>query len=355
MRRARRCHGIGFGKDSETAKSGRLSLRWESRVKSGLYDSLVTGSAGFIGSHLSEALLERGDRVLGVDSFDPYYSTVLKRKNLRRPLANPHYRFLRGPVQGIRLARYLRKGGAIYHLAAQPGVRGSWGDKFDHYVRNNVLATQSLLEEVVRSGLRPRVVYASSSSIYGDQPPGPMREDANPNPISPYGMTKLSAEQLGRLYARAHGVSFYSTRLFTVYGPRQRPDMAFNRLFRAVRAGRPIEVYGDGRQLRDFTYVGDIVDGIVSAGTADSSETLFNLGGNSPVRLNEAIAHIRTISRLPVKIRRLPLPKGDPRATWADNRRARRELHFRPHTSLREGLRRQWAWHSGEEEGDLGG
>jgi len=320
-----------------------------------LFDSLVTGSAGFIGSHLSEALLDRGDRVLGIDSFDPYYSSVQKRRNLRRSLANPRYRFLRGPVQGLRLTRYLRRGAGIYHLAAQPGVRGSWGAKFDRYVQNNVLATQALLEEVVRSGLRPKVVYASSSSIYGDQPPGPMREDANPNPISPYGMTKLSAEHLGRIYRRAYGLSFVSTRLFTVYGPRQRPDMAFNRMFRAIQSGRPIEVYGDGRQLRDFTYVGDIVDGIVSAGSIDSEETVFNLGGNSPVRLDEAIAHMRTITGRPVKIRRLPPPKGDPRTTWADNRRARRELRFHPRTPLREGLRRQWVWHSGARGGDLVG
>jgi nucleoside-diphosphate-sugar epimerase len=322
-------------------------------VNSRLYDSLVTGSAGFIGSHLSEALLERGDRVLGMDSFDPYYPKAQKRRNLRRSLANPRYHFLELPVERVRLSRYLRRGGGIYHLAAQPGVRGSWGSKFDHYVQNNVLATQALLEEAVRSGLRPKVVYASSSSIYGDQPPGPMREDANPNPISPYGMTKLSAEHLGRLYARAYALSFKSTRLFTVYGPRQRPDMAFNRMFSQIAKGRPIEVYGDGRQLRDFTYVGDIVDGIMSAGSTDSEETVFNLGGNSPVRLDEAIAHIRTISRLPVKIKRSPSPKGDPRTTWADNRRARRELQFRPRTSLREGLRRQWAWHSGEAGGDL--
>ncbi|MCI4372832.1 MAG: GDP-mannose 4,6-dehydratase [Thermoplasmata archaeon] len=320
-----------------------------------MFDSLVTGSAGFIGSHLTEALLERGDRVLGVDSFDPYYSAAQKRRNLRRSLANPAFRFLRGPIQGVRLTRYLRKGAGIYHLAAQPGVRGSWGTKFEYYVQNNVLATQALLEEVVRSGVRSKVVYASSSSIYGDQPPGPMREDATPNPISPYGMTKLSAEHMGRLYARAYALNFVSTRLFTVYGPRQRPDMAFNRMFHAIRSKKAIEVYGDGRQLRDFTYVGDIVDGIVSAGATDTEETVFNLGGSSPVRLDEAIAHIRTISRLPVKIHRLPTPKGDPRTTWADNRRARRELHFRPRTSLREGLRRQWAWQSGEAGGDLVG
>jgi UDP-glucuronate 4-epimerase len=317
-----------------------------------LYDSVVTGCAGFIGSHLSEALLERGDRVLGVDAFDPYYPAAMKQKNLRRSRADPRFHFLRIRVQDLRLRRYLRRGGTVYHLAAQPGVRGSWGTKFDHYVENNVLATQALLEEVVRCGARPRVVYASSSSIYGDQPAGPMREDATPNPISPYGMTKLSAEHLGRLYARAYGLRFVSTRLFTVYGPRQRPDMAFHRMFRAVRAGRPIDVYGDGRQLRDFTYVGDIVRGIMSAGATDSSASVFNLGGSDPVHLDEAIRTIRTVTGRPVRVRRLPLPKGDPRATWADTRRARTDLKFRPRTSLREGLRRQWAWHAGVPGGD---
>ncbi len=342
----------GNPEESETGLSVRLSLSRQPRVKRQLYDSVVTGCAGFIGSHLTEALLERGDRVLGVDAFDPYYPASLKRKNLRRSLAHAHFRFQEIPVDRLRLGRTLRRGGVVFHLAAQPGVRGSWGEKFDHYVENNVLATQALLEEVVRSGTRPRVVYASSSSIYGDQPAGPMREDATPNPISPYGMTKLAAEHLGRLYARAYGLSFASTRLFTVYGPRQRPDMAFNRMIRSIRTGRPIEVFGDGRQLRDFTYVGDIVDGIVSAGATDSGETVFNLGGSAPVRLDEAIGHLRSISRQPVKLRRLPTPKGDPRATWADNRRARRELHFRPRTSLREGLRRQWEWQSGVAGGD---
>jgi UDP-glucuronate 4-epimerase len=322
-------------------------------VNSCLYDSLVTGSAGFVGSHLTELLLERGDRVLGVDSFDPYYPAEQKRRNLRRSLEHPKFKFVRGRIQDVRLARYLRKGAGIYHLAAQPGVRGSWGTKFHRYVENNVLATQALLEEVVRSGVRPRIVYASSSSVYGDQPTGPMTEDATPNPVSPYGMTKLSAEHMGRLYARAYGVSFVSTRLFTVYGPRQRPDMAFNKFFRAVRDGKPIEVYGDGRQLRDFTYVGDIISGIVSAGASDSRETVFNLGGSSPVRLDEAIGYIRTITGRPVKIRRAAVQTGDPRTTWADTRRARRELNFRPKTSLREGLRRQWAWQAGEVGGDL--
>jgi len=322
-------------------------------VNTRLYDSLVTGSAGFIGSHLTELLLERGDRVLGVDLFDTYYPSAQKRRNLRRPLAHPRFKFVKGPVQGLRLGRHLGRESVIYHLAAQPGVRGSWGAKFDRYVQNNVLATQSLLEEVVRSGTRAKVVYASSSSIYGEQPSGPMREEATPNPVSPYGMTKLSAEHLGRLYARAYGLSFVSARLFTVYGPRQRPDMAFNKFFRLVGASRPIEVYGDGRQLRDFTYVGDIIDGLVSAGATDSEEVVFNLGGNSPVRLDEAIAHIRAVTGLPVKIRRVGLQRGDPRTTWADNRRARRELHFRSRTPLREGLRRQWAWHSGEPGGDL--
>jgi nucleoside-diphosphate-sugar epimerase len=317
-----------------------------------LYDAVVTGAAGFVGSHLTERLLERGDRVLGVDSYDPYYSSRQKRQNLRRALEHPRFRFLPKPVQRVGVARHLGRGTVVYHLAAQPGVRGSWGAKFGHYVENNVLATQSLLEGMVRAGRKGRVVYASSSSIYGDQPPGPMPEDALPNPVSPYGMTKLSAEHLGRLYARAYGLSFVSTRLFTVYGPRQRPDMAFHRFFLAARARRAIDVYGDGRQLRDFTYVGDIVDGIVRAGETDSAEVVFNLGGNSPVRLDHAIGLIRSVTGLPVRIHRAGSQRGDPRATWADNRRARRVLRFRPRTPLREGLRRQWEWHQGRGGGD---
>jgi nucleoside-diphosphate-sugar epimerase len=312
-----------------------------------LYDSIVTGSAGFIGSHLTEALLARGDRVLGIDSFDPYYPHRLKRENLETSLAQSRFRFVQADLVTSRLEKYIGRDTRIFHLAAQPGVRGSWGARFSRYVRNNIQATQAVLEAASRSGRRVRVVYASSSSIYGDQPEGAMREDALPNPVSPYGVTKLAGEHMGRVYAKASGLSVTSTRFFTVYGPRQRPDMAFNRFIAAVARDQPIEVYGDGHQLRDFTFVSDIVAGVVAAGSVDSPSPVYNLGGDSPVRLSEAVALIGKVSGRRVKIRRRPLPLGDPRATWANIRRARRELGFRPRVRLAKGLAAQHAWQCG--------
>jgi UDP-glucuronate 4-epimerase len=316
-----------------------------------LYDSIVTGSAGFIGSHLSEALLERGDRVLGVDSFDPYYGRRLKRRNLGGPLAHSKFRFVEADLLRFPLEKHLSRGSRIYHLAGQPGVRGSWGEEFKRYTRNNILATQAVYEAASRSSKGVRVVYASSSSIYGDQPAGAMREDALPNPISPYGVTKLAAEHLGRLYGKAKGLSVTALRFFTVYGPRQRPDMAFNRFITAVTRGQPIDIYGDGRQLRDFTYVSDIVAGVVAAGAIDEPSPIYNLGGSSPVPLSEAVRTLAKVSDRPVRIRRRPLPLGDPRATWADTRRAQRELGFRAKVRLAQGLAAQLEWQLGTSRG----
>lgn len=305
---------------------------------------MVTGSAGFIGSQVAEELLGQGERVLGIDSFDSYYSRTAKRRNLTSALESPRFTFRSSDIRALRLDRYLGKDTRVFHLAAQPGVRGSWGPRFEHYVQNNVLATQALFESVVRAGHRTKVVYASSSSVYGVQPSGAMREDALPNPISPYGMTKLAGEHLGRTYARAHGLPFVALRFFTVFGPRQRPDMAFHRFFRAAALGRPIEVLGTGRQLRDFTYVGDIVRGMVRAGSTDRAEGVYNLGRGSPVRLLEAIRQIRRITGAELPLQRRPLPAGDPDVTWADVRRARQAFGYRPTFDLAEGLRNQWAW-----------
>lgn len=313
-----------------------------------MYDALVTGCAGFIGSHLTERLLDRGDRVVGVDSFDDYYAAETKRRNLTGALHHPNFTFLDGTVQAVPLRRYLRPEILVFHLAGQPGVRGSWGKEFPRYIENNVVATQSLLEALQRTGGTPRFIYASSSSIYGEAPGGPTSEECLPRPISPYGMTKLAGEHLARLYGRAGGLSSVALRFFTVYGPRQRPDMAFHRFFRAVHNGRPIEVYGDGQQLRDFTYVDDIVDGVVAAAEYGSNGDVFNLGGGDPVPLERAIQYVGEASGEAPQVHRVPAQAGDPQATWADIRRARRLLRFRPRVSLREGLQRQWDWQSTE-------
>jgi nucleoside-diphosphate-sugar epimerase len=304
---------------------------------------VVTGAAGFVGSHLVLRLLADGRPVVGVDSFDDYYNRAAKEGNLAEARRNPNFRLVERDLIGFDLSTVLEPGGRIFHLAAQPGVRGSWGVNFDRYLRNNVLATQRLLEAAVKihSG---RVVYASSSSIYGEQPTGPTPETATPNPVSPYGMTKLAGEHLGRLYAHAHGLSVVSLRFFTVYGPGQRPDMAFHRFIEATRAGEPVTLYGDGRQTRDFTFVDDIVEGVLAAGRTKGVDGAFNLGGGTPAPLTEVFRILGEIAGHPIETRAGEAPPGDPRATWADTRRARELLGFRPKVDLAEGLRRQWDW-----------
>jgi nucleoside-diphosphate-sugar epimerase len=316
-------------------------------VERAVTDSVVTGAAGFIGSQLVERLLERGDRVVGIDSFDPFYSARTKRQNLKVALAHPRYRFVRADLLRYRLEQQFSDAPVVFHLAAQAGVRGSWGTSFSRYARNNLPATQAVLEASVRSHRPARVVYASSSSVYGDQPPGASREDALPNPVSPYGVTKLAAEHLGRTYTKSYGLPVTALRFFTVYGPRQRPDMAFNRFIEAVRRDRSIEVYGRGRQLRDFTFVGDIVEGLVAAGEVRTPAPVYNLGGGSPVILAEALRILSDVSGHALRMRHLPLPPGDAKATWADIRLARRELGFRPKVRLREGLAAQWTAQTG--------
>ena len=307
---------------------------------------VVTGAGGFIGSHLVERLLAQGQSVVGIDCFDDYYDRALKERHLAESRRNPKFRLVEQDLLGFDLATVLEPGCRVFHLAAQPGVRGSWGANFDRYLRNNVLATQRLLEAAVR--VRPhRIVYASSSSIYGEQPAGPTPETATPNPVSPYGMTKLAGEHLAHAYAEAHRLSVVSLRFFTVYGPGQRPDMAFHRFIEATRAGRPVTLFGDGHQTRDFTYVDDIVDGVLSAGRTEGIGGAFNLGGGTPAPITEVLRLLGEISGHPLKVQQGDAPPGDPRSTWADTRRAREVLEFRPQVSLAEGLRRQWDWQTG--------
>lgn len=304
---------------------------------------VVTGVAGFIGSHLSERLLAADHEVVGIDCFTDYYEKARKEQNLQTSRASDRFHFEAADLVDADLAPLLEGADVIYHLAGQPGVRPSWGSQFDQYVRDNVVATQRLLEALKEAPIT-RFVFAGSSSVYGDAESFPTKETALPLPVSPYGVTKLAAEHLTHLYTRNFGIPAVSVRYFTVYGPRQRPDMAFSRFMQAMTAGDDIEVFGDGEQTREFTFVSDAVDGTIKASTADVVGQVFNLGGGSRVTVNKVLATLEEISGLTVRRQNLPAAPGDPRHTGASINLARERLGWEPRVSLREGLAKQWDW-----------
>jgi nucleoside-diphosphate-sugar epimerase len=305
--------------------------------------ALVTGAAGFIASHLCGELLDRGAEVTGIDCFADYYPRAIKEANLQLLTSRPRFSFVESTIQGADLDRVLEGVTHVFHLAAQAGVRKSWGQDFLVYTTNNIEATQVLLEACVGKPLH-RLVYASSSSVYGDAATIPMREDAVPHPLSPYGVTKLAAEHLCHLYSANHGVPATSVRYFTVYGPRQRPDMAFNKFLKAARLGEPIPVFGDGGQTRDFTFVADAVAGTIAAGERGVPGRAYNLGGGSRVSLNEVLAMVGRVTGQPLHIERGPAQKGDVRDTYADTSLARTDLGFQPTVSLADGLAEEYRW-----------
>jgi UDP-glucose 4-epimerase len=309
---------------------------------------VVTGAAGFIGSHLVESLLADGHDVVGVDAFVDFYPRSVKEENLRAARANRRFCLVEGVLQDLALPGILEGAAQVYHLAAQAGVRSSWGRDFALYTDHNILATQRLLEAAVQAGV-PRVVYASSSSVYGDSRELPLREDGACHPLSPYGVTKLAAEHLGRLYERNHGLPVVSLRYFTVYGPRQRPDMAFHRFLRAARDGEAIHLYGDGRQTRDFTFVDDIVTATRQAGDCGRPGCVYNVGGGQRLALEDVLRTIEQVTGRPMRILREEAQKGDMQDTLADTTSARRDLGFRPTVTLAEGLARQWDWIRGRD------
>jgi UDP-glucose 4-epimerase len=304
---------------------------------------VVTGAAGFIGSHLAERLLADGHDVVGVDCFTDYYARETKERNLERLRDHRAFALVEAPLQEADLPAVLDGAGHVYHLAAQAGVRASWGREFEHYTSHNVLATQRLLEAALAHG-RPRVVYASSSSVYGDAARLPLREDTPCAPVSPYGVTKLAAEHLARLYSRNHGLATVSLRFFTVYGPRQRPDMAFHRFLRAVLDGRAVTVYGDGLQTRDFTYVDDIVAAVRAAGLSGPPGSVYNVGGGERIALNDVLRLVEQVTGRKLQVERQETQKGDMRDTFADTAAATRDLGFRSTVPLPQGLAREWQW-----------
>lgn len=304
---------------------------------------LVTGAAGFIGSHLCERLLRADAGVVGVDRFSSYYARADKEENLVSLKAMKNFEFHEIDLSGAPLEELLERVDGVFHLAAQAGVRASWGKSFEVYLADNLLATQRLLEGVKGKPVR-RFVFASSSSVYGEGAEGPTREDSPKRPLSPYGVTKLGGENLCNLYHQNHGVPAVSLRYFTVYGPRQRPDMAFHRFLRAGLRGEPIALYGDGEQSRDFTYVADAVEGTFAAMEKGRPGAVYNIGGGQRATVNEVLRCIEEIQGAPLQVSREDAQKGDVRHTWADTSRARAELGFRPRTSLREGLRAEREW-----------
>jgi UDP-glucose 4-epimerase len=306
--------------------------------------AVVTGAAGFIGSHLAEALARAGHDVVGIDSFSDGYAAALKEANAARAAEAGSFRLVRADLAEAALAPLLDGASIVFHLAARAGVRGSWGREFDRYARDNLLATQRLLE-AARGLSLSRFVFASSSSVYGDARSLPVDEAAPTDPVSPYGATKLAAEHLARIYHRSFGVPVVALRLFTVYGPRQRPDMAFHKFFRAVLADEPIEVFGDGSQTRDFTFVGDAVGAIVAAAEAPGAagETV-NVGGGSRVTLRESIGLIGEIAGRAPRVEYRPAARGDAAHTFASVAKAERLLGYRPKTSLADGLREEHRW-----------
>jgi nucleoside-diphosphate-sugar epimerase len=314
--------------------------------------SLVTGAAGFIGSTLVDRLLVLGHGVVGVDSFEDYYPRALKEANLAGARRDPAFTLLEANLLDLALpadtvtAQPLRaaltRADYVFHLAAQAGVRASWGAEFETYTQNNVLATQVLLEATRSVSVR-KLVCASSSSVYGDCATLPMRESVACRPISPYGVTKLAAEHLCSLYAGAFGVPTVSLRLFTVYGPRQRPDMAFHRFFKATAAGTPLPVFGDGAQTRDFTFVGDIVDAFVASLEAPDG-SVMNIGGGTRITLRDAIETLLAVSGSEARLEQAARQKGDVQDTSADLSLARGLIGYSPKVGLREGLTREYEW-----------
>ncbi|MEO3812789.1 NAD-dependent epimerase/dehydratase family protein [Sphaerisporangium sp. B11E5] len=310
----------------------------------GSTQAVVTGVAGFIGSHLAESLLGRGVRVIGVDR-RPVSRDPVAARNVAPLTGHPEFRLVEADLADLDLAPHLADTSVVYHLAGIPGVRSSWGDAFADYLTCNVLVTQRLLDACAAARV-PRMVLASSSSVYGGTAGRPSRETDLPSPLSPYGVTKLAAERLALAHARRvdTATSVVALRYFTVYGPRQRPDMAIGRVLRAALTGRPLHLYGDGLQRRDFTYVGDVVAATLAAATAPARDEVVNVGGGSDVSMLDVLDCAAGIAGREVPVRREGRQPGDVESTLADLTKARDLLGYQPVISLADGMRLQWKW-----------
>lgn len=302
---------------------------------------LVTGVAGFIGSHLAQALVAQGHEVVGLDCFTPYYERPGKEANLREAATSGSFQFLELDLQDAPLTELLSGFEVVFHQAGQPGVRASWGTGFADYVRNNVTATQRLLEASEKAGVR-RLVYASSSSVYGNSPRLPASESDPCRPFSPYGVSKLAAENLCTAYADNGRIDTVSLRYFTVYGPRQRPDMAFSRFISMALRGNALPLYAGGEQVRDFTYVDDVIRATLAAAVRPVSPgAVFNIAGGVRVSMADVLLLLKEVTGLPLDIQPAPAQPGDVRVTAGDTRAAHEVLGWSPEVGLRTGLGRQ--------------
>jgi len=307
---------------------------------------LVTGAAGFLGSHLVERLLDAGHSVRGVDAFTPYYPRPYKEANLKRARDRAGFSFAELDLRTGDLAPLLEGVEWVFHQAAQPGVRGSWGEEFSIYTGHNLDATHRLLEAARKAGVR-RFIYASSSSVYGEIGDAAVGEDAPLRPISPYGVTKLAGEQLVGAYHREYGLAAMGLRYFTVCGPRQRPDMAFHKILRALHEDRAFTMFGDGEQARDFTYIADAVEANLLAARRGRPGAVYNIGGGNPVTLAHAVRRLEAVVGRPARIERRPRADGDPLRTAADLARAREDLGYAPRVPVDEALRLEAEWFLG--------
>ena len=308
-------------------------------------NTIVTGVGGFIGSHLAETLLNQGDKVIGIDEFNDYYNPTLKRQNISQFQEHPGFQLIENDIQSLNWSELLVDVDIVYHQAAQAGVRPSWGKGFRDYTERNINATQIILEAAINAPNLKRLVYASTSSVYGNAETFPTPETVCPQPVSPYGITKLAAERLGKLYHQNFGVPCVYLRYFTVYGPRQRPDMAFHKFFKWILQDQPISIYGDGQQTRDFTFISDAVAAnLLAAIVPLAVGEVFNIGGGSRVVLAEVINIMERIVGRPIKKNFVEKARGDARHTSADVSKAKTILGYQPQVSLTEGLRQEWEW-----------
>lgn len=305
--------------------------------------TVVTGAAGFIGSHLCERLLEDGFEVVGVDSLTDYYDIRIKQTNLQPLLDYDRFSFVEQSLNTLDLENLLSGTTFLFHQAAQAGVRASWGKNFEEYIDCNIRTTQRLLEAVAANPIE-KFVYASSSSVYGETTELPMKESHTTCPVSPYGVTKLAGENLCLLYNKCYNVPVVSLRYFTVYGPRQRPDMAFHKFIRSTLAGEPVDVYGNGTQTRDFTFVDDIVAANVLAARYRGTQTVFNIGGGSRVTLNVVLDLLNERLNGKLNVRYSDPVRGDVTHTFADIDLARRELGYAPTKGIEDGLMQEVEW-----------